>query len=335
MKKTAKQWFLKSTTVAVLCVFTIQAQAMSMKEVFDAVNAQGNVTSPGVLQGQTMNLGTGGSLYMRMPKRTYNLVSVTPPSLSAGCGGIDLFMGGFSFINKDQFVAMMRNIGSNALGYAFELALSNISPDAKNIIQALRATANAANKNNIDSCTAAKGIVNASLSDSFDLSAANAAKMLGVDSNTYSDVTGAWSEVADNWGKQKTAIAAGEAKDPANKNLVATGNVVWKSLKKLSTLNDVQRQIIMSMVGTVVVDKDAPVEGRVPTIKPPLDIDIKALIQPGLASAGADFEVYKCDTLDEDGCVGMSLGNVKDFGTYETYTELVSKLLSGMKWPSF
>ena len=94
-----------------------------------------------VLQGQTMNLYTGGSLFMRMPKRTYQLATVTPPSWNAGCGGIDLFAGGFSYINKEQFVAMLRNIGSNALGYGFKLAIQNQCPTCDNVMQALQAIA--------------------------------------------------------------------------------------------------------------------------------------------------------------------------------------------------
>lgn len=128
------------------CTFSTSASAMSMQELFDSVNAQGNVNNPAVLQGQTMNLYTGGSLFMRMPKRTYNLTSMTPPSWNAGCGGIDLFMGGFSFINKEQFVALLRHIGSNALGYGFKLAIQNLCPTCDNVMQALQATAQQINR---------------------------------------------------------------------------------------------------------------------------------------------------------------------------------------------
>ena len=114
------------TVLAVACVFTVNSTAMSMQELFDDVNAQGNVSTPSVVQGQTMNMLSGGSMFMRMPKRTYNISTFTPPSYSTGCGGIDLFAGGFSFINKEQFVAMLRNIGSNALGYGFKLAIQNL-----------------------------------------------------------------------------------------------------------------------------------------------------------------------------------------------------------------
>ena len=47
-----------------------------------------------------MNLYTGGSLMMRAPGRNYPLATVQLPSLRAGCGGIDIYGGAFSFINK-------------------------------------------------------------------------------------------------------------------------------------------------------------------------------------------------------------------------------------------
>ncbi|MDN4704685.1 conjugal transfer protein TraH [Vibrio parahaemolyticus] len=43
-----------------------------------------------------------------------NLVSFTPPSWKAGCGGVDMFGGSFSFINAEQLVTMMRAVAANA-----------------------------------------------------------------------------------------------------------------------------------------------------------------------------------------------------------------------------
>src|SRR5689334_2814452 len=92
-----------------------------MQQMFDALGTLGNVTSAGAFRGQAMDLYTGGSLMMRTPAKNYTLVNAQLPSLKAGCGGIDLFGGSFSFINKAQFVALLRNIGANAVGYAFKL----------------------------------------------------------------------------------------------------------------------------------------------------------------------------------------------------------------------
>ncbi len=225
---------------------------MSMQELFDAVNAQGNVNNPAVLQAQTMNLYTGGSLFMRMPKRTYPLASVTPPSWNAGCGGIDLFMGGFSFINKEQFVAMLRNIGSNALGYAFKLAIQNLCPTCDNVMQALQATAQQINRLNMDTCAAAQGIVNAALPETWTRGRQNAAKNFGVDANIFENITDAWTNVMNHEDRANDTVNQVAETQPEARDQLPTGNVVWKALKKLDGLTDEYRMVLMSMIGSTI-----------------------------------------------------------------------------------
>ena len=70
---------------------------------------------PAAYEGQTMNLPYRRQPVPAHPSRNYQLLSAAAPSLRGGGGGIDAFAGA-SFINVDQFVAMLRNIGQNALG---------------------------------------------------------------------------------------------------------------------------------------------------------------------------------------------------------------------------
>lgn len=295
--------------------------AMSMQELFDSVNAQGNVSNPAVLQGQTMNLYTGGSLFMRMPKRTYNLASVTPPSWNAGCGGIDLFMGGFSYINKEQFVAMMRNIGSNALGYGFKLAIQNLCPTCDNVMQALQATAQQINRLNMDSCEAAKGIVNASLPDSWTRGKQQAAKGFGVNSNIFGDIADAWTNVMNNESKANSTINQVATANPAIKDSLPTGNVVWKALKKLNGIDDEYRMVLMSMVGTVIFPTSGNPER--PKAIQAKDISVQQLVGKQDGSPYLDFAIWRCDTTTEDGCLNPYEGNIKDKGAIKSFRAMV------------
>ena len=63
----------------------------------------------------------------RTPIRSVNVVSFDPPRFAAGCGGIDMYMGSFSFINGDQIVATLRAIGQNAKGLLFKMAIDVIN----------------------------------------------------------------------------------------------------------------------------------------------------------------------------------------------------------------
>jgi conjugative transfer pilus assembly protein TraH len=67
-----------------------------------------------------------------------------------GCGGIDLFAGSFSFINEAQFVALLKNIGQNALGYFFQLALKSMAPEIAVTLEWLQDQAQKINALNVN-----------------------------------------------------------------------------------------------------------------------------------------------------------------------------------------
>ena len=94
-----------------------------MKRLFKSFGADVNVNKGGAYKLQSGGYYTGGSIYTRFPSRNYQLASMQPPSINAGCGGIDIFAGSFSHINADQLVGAMRTAMSNAKGYAFNLSL--------------------------------------------------------------------------------------------------------------------------------------------------------------------------------------------------------------------
>ena len=283
----------KLTLAALVCLATTNAQTMTMRELFDGVQAQGNVGSPAVIQGQTLNMYTGGSMFMRAPRRAYQVVAFTPPHVGAGCGGIDLFTGGFSHINEEQFVAMLRNIGSNALGYGFKLALQNLCPTCDNVIQALEATAKAMNRMSVDSCEAAKGIVQAALPESWDKEKTNSAKMFGVSGGFFDDAIQAWSKVGDDTIKKNEKIEQAKAADPARADVMPSGNIVWNALKR-SVLPDAYKMILMSMTGTTVFPTGAGL--ATPTVYAAKEIDAKAFI--GFNSNDLiKLPIWKCDEV--------------------------------------
>ena len=290
---------LKRFTVACIVASLVTgSHAITMQELFDQVNANGNITGPSVIQGQTMNLYSGGSMFMRSPQRTYSLASVTPPSLSAGCGGIDTYLGSFGHINSAQFVAMLRNIGSNALGYGFKLAITNLCPTCANVTEALQATANFVNQGQVNSCEAAKGVVNASVPDTWTKDTVNTAKVFGVDSGQFANVSEAWEKVYNNWGQATKVNTVAASLDPAKAKFVPSGNVVWKALKRIDNLDDDYRMLLMSLVGTVILDAATQTSRQILAT----GITVETLI--GQAALNPSSVVYlKCDTLAEDGCL--------------------------------
>lgn len=98
-----------------------------MNSFFNGLGGSANVTGPVAYQGQAGGYYTGGSIWVRTKDEQLSLGSLQLPSAKAGCGGIDLFTGGFSFINSDQLVAAGKAVANGALMFVFQMALKSIS----------------------------------------------------------------------------------------------------------------------------------------------------------------------------------------------------------------
>lgn len=250
--------FLRLTIATSLAVSILISPAtadvnQSMQDWFNDVGAYGNVTGANAYRGQTMNFYTGGSLYMRTPVRNYQIASISPPSFRAGCGGIDLFAGSFSFINKEQFVALLRNIGNNAVGAAFNLALCSMSPDLCDILKYLQDQASKMNNLNINSCQAAEGIVSAAGSMLTDKTQEKEGKTAGANLNIFGDVFESWDEWKKNSATAKSIRTAAKNSSQGYKELFEPGNVVWRSLSRVSGVTDETKELLMSLTGTIIV----------------------------------------------------------------------------------
>jgi len=126
---------------------------------FDALGYTSNVSNGGAYEGQSAGLYTGGSLLARNAVRNTQMASMQLPSYRAGCGGIDLFTGGFSFINSDNLVQTLENIGNNAVSFAFLLALESMAPVVESTTVILNDWAQKINQANINSCESAASLV--------------------------------------------------------------------------------------------------------------------------------------------------------------------------------
>lgn len=84
---------------------TTPAQAGFIEDFYEdsAGLGQGNVTTAGIYQSSGLNVVTGGGFVYRAPRTEFTPFHFSPPKLSAGCGGIDLFMGALAFRQKKSF----------------------------------------------------------------------------------------------------------------------------------------------------------------------------------------------------------------------------------------
>jgi hypothetical protein len=110
---------------------------------------------------------TGGSLNARNHLMNESLWHFVPPSFDAGCGGIDLFAGSFSFLSAEQFQNLLRAIAANVTGYAFEVALGAMCKECLETMETLQKKIQALNQGFANSCQLARGLVN-DVADAFD-----------------------------------------------------------------------------------------------------------------------------------------------------------------------
>ncbi len=154
-----KTFRIHTVALAIGCMsMSVNTQAGFMDDFYSAAGAAANVTPASVIQTQSGTFLTGGSVTWRVQQSNFDLFGWTPPSYKAGCGGIDLFGGSFSFPNSAQFVALLQQIGQNAAGLFFEMALQAMSPVLAQTIKGIQKDIQYMNGKMQDSCTAARDL---------------------------------------------------------------------------------------------------------------------------------------------------------------------------------
>ena len=147
--------FRKLTFIFFLCVaVSPAAYANWVEDWFDTMNT----TSPSSYQGQERGFATAGGFQARMRVKTDNLMTISPPRFNIGCGGIDIFMGGFSFLNADYMVDKFERIIRMAPALAFQVALNELSSTISEKVEGMEQIMNTLNALQLDECQAAKGI---------------------------------------------------------------------------------------------------------------------------------------------------------------------------------
>jgi len=143
---------------ALLFTSTQTAKADWFKKFLDA-----NVTtnSASAWSSQTRGYVSGGGMTVRIPNDTSSLFNIQLPKAQFGCGGIDIFAGGFSFLDPEMLVQKLKNIMMAAAAYAFDLAISHLCESCSAIYKTLTKIADDLNSMSINDCQMGKQIADA------------------------------------------------------------------------------------------------------------------------------------------------------------------------------
>lgn len=164
-----------------------------------------NATSSGTINTKDRSGVFGGSVNVRAPITAANWVAFDAPRLNAGCGGVDLYGGSFTFINGQQLVTVFRQVAANAAGLAFKAAIKAISPSLDSLMTEFQSLMQ--NMNNLakNSCSMAHAIVDPAerkLADAIDGEGSVASSKGGIFSDATAALAGWNASVADYSKKQ-------------------------------------------------------------------------------------------------------------------------------------
>ena len=223
--------------------------------------------SPGVYQTQNSGVISGGYVAVRTPIQDVNLVSFSPPNIGAGCGGIDLFMGSFSFVNAQAFENLLRQIGQQALGYAFQLAINSMCHSCGALLSSIQSAMQKMNSSLKNTCQLAHGLATRSVGDSLTSIDKSVGQVMSSATGVASDIFQAFDNTQSAPGTNETALASktatvtgdnGQQQTVPASALLPQGNMTWKALEnsqsdQLISQDNVTKEILMSLVGSEII----------------------------------------------------------------------------------
>ena len=291
----------------------------SMQSFYSQFGAATNSSAGSAYHDQMGGYLTGGSLFVRNPTRSLRPASITPPGFRAGCGGIDIWTGGMSFIGADQLKDMMKSIAGSLPSYAFMLAVETYAPQIHTIMQQLNKMAADFNRMNINSCEASAAIVG-SLWPKSDLGSQAVCRMLGTQSGQMKD----WASGRHSCGANSESVLDKEGETNSSV-LVGEFNLAWKVLDKLnldfdtsgSKINPfgtfqglssdekkILKEIMMTLSGTIINKKVSGMEH----LSEQTRTSFQQISLPGKGGEeaflnalmkGGKITYYACDTSDK------------------------------------
>lgn len=289
-------------TIILLNVSTVIAGiGEDLVSFFNKTGVMANATTPGAHRDQSAGYYSGGGISVRNRVKNEQIATMQLPSINAGCGGIDMFMGGFSHISKDALISALRNIGTNAASYAFKLGIKTIAPMIDGVMEELNALATQINQANINSCETAATLLGGVWPKS-DLTSRHLCTAMGTGMGAMSD----WAAARQGCGAggQRNIVMSQKGTKGEYKDILAEEfNVAWEVIKRNKFLNANKdlADLCMTLAGTIVSYREGD-RGRVATYPSRADNEdlLKALFD------GGEAMLYTCADGNSGKCLRMT-----------------------------
>lgn len=262
---------------------------------FHKMGTTTNSTSPGVHHDQAAGYYSGGGLSMRNRARNSQVATLQLPSFKAGCGGIDMFTGGFSFVSSGELVNALKSIGSSAASYGFMLAMKTFAPAVQSVMSELQDMASKINQANINSCETAATMLGGVWPKS-DLTSRHICTSMGSGGGMFKD----WAAARQGCGtgSERSGVMSRKGQIEEYKNILADEfNIAWEVIKRNNyLLSDPElAELCMTISGTIVAYKEGE-SRKVASFPSKADNDdlVKTLFEGGTVTAYGCQETQKC-----------------------------------------
>lgn len=259
-----------------------------MEDFYNSFGVSSNVNSADVYQGQKAGYATGGSVSVRNPILRSNIATVNLPRIDAGCGGIDIYAGGLSFINSERLKENLKSIAASSGSYAFFLGVESFSPLIANQMKTLQGWSNTINGMSINSCETAAQLVG-SVWPKSEMASHHICKTMGTQKGAFKSYVETKHQCATAAGLQESR----EAARLAHPNLLfGSYNLAWKAIQQQELLagrTDLA-QLLMTITGTIIVkDIDGKQSYQIFPSHMTNESFLKVLLE------GGKCKMYKCD----------------------------------------
>lgn len=296
---------------AVSSTLNAQSASQDLKHYFNNLGFESNVTGSHSYETQAAGFASAGSVYARNQVRNIQIAHVDVPSMTAGCGGIDITAGGASFIKSDQIVKFMQSVLSGGAGYALNLALETELPEIAHSMQYMQKLANDVNNMNFNSCEMGENLT-ASLWPKNRAAHQQLCEDIGSHTGGFSDWAMARQKCSTG-GEIESRLNQAKQNPEYKERVLLDINVVWDALQQNEFIksNKSLAEVYLSISGTIVFDAKGSIQ-TYPSLVTNQDF-VKALLY------GGRLPSYKCAGSDAK-CVEI---NTQGFQTIEANDALV------------
>lgn len=240
----------------------------------DWLSSNSSYSGTSSYSGGGRNFITAGNLQFRANSSVSYPVTMSAPRIKGSCGGVDMFLGGMSFMDVDMLVDKFEQMIQNGEVIAFQMAIKALSEKLGVTTESIQNVMDMLNGLQLDSCAMSKSAIQTVVVD--DGSVADAAKSIWSEISQGQEIS--MGAVKNAWQKGKNDASTNGVVSPSTNMkqeiascpteikqiLSADGSIIERitNIYGMGAYSD----FIRGYVGDVITDHDA-VNGNMPMVK--------------------------------------------------------------------